>query len=307
MAARLPPAAAEEDIVCANAMQNIFVIRTPSESNANAYCKVQKIFLADKKHSISAYIIPPGNTCRGVVRGIDTDLAEAALQSLFVAPRNPMVLGVIRIKETPTVIVVLNGVKVPNHVHCGANMLRCTLYKRQIDTCRNCSRIGHRHDVCPRPTEKVCEKCRTSIIANGHESVYKVPYAVRRRRRNTRKGGHKTKNATGNAGDREIAAPTKTPAAAAPRNAVTERSRSSRGDFNSQHTWADKLLGFVGFADCTDGAASTDSTGGGFGKGSSCNAPGWCIHGAQPLLLRTDSDAMYNFPQFAFPRSVTAT
>ncbi|KAH6927402.1 hypothetical protein HPB50_003264 [Hyalomma asiaticum] len=27
----------------------------------------------------------------------------------------------------------------------------------------------------------------------------------------------------------------------------------------------------------------------------------------EPLLLRTDSDAMYNFPQFAFPRSVTAT
>ncbi|KAL3190174.1 hypothetical protein MRX96_020486 [Rhipicephalus microplus] len=32
------------------------------------------------------------------------------------------------------------------------------------------------------------------------------------------------------------------------------------------------LLGFVRFADCTDGAASTDSTDGGFGKGSSCNA-----------------------------------
>ncbi|KAL1486967.1 hypothetical protein MTO96_046732, partial [Rhipicephalus appendiculatus] len=68
-----------------------------------------------------------------------------------------------------------------------------------------------------------------------------------------------------------------------------------------------QILGFVGFADCTGGAASTDSTDGGFDKGSSCNAPGWCIHGAQPPLLRTDSDAMYNFPQFAFPRSVTAT
>ncbi|KAL1415408.1 hypothetical protein MTO96_006832 [Rhipicephalus appendiculatus] len=90
MAARLPPAAAgEEDIVCANAMQNIFVISTPSELNANAYCKVQGIILADKRHPIAAYITPPGNTCRGVVRGIDADLPEAALQSLFVTPEKP--------------------------------------------------------------------------------------------------------------------------------------------------------------------------------------------------------------------------
>ncbi|KAH8041910.1 hypothetical protein HPB51_019545 [Rhipicephalus microplus] len=271
MAARLPPAAAEEDIVCAKAMQNIFVISTPSESNANAYCKVQKIFLASKKHSISAYITPPGNTCRGVVRGIDTDLAEPALQSLFVTPRNPMVLGVRRIKETPTMIVLFNGMKVPNYVHCGPNMLRCTLYKRHIDTCRNCGRIGYRHDVCPRPTEKVCQKCGTSIIANGHECVqpkcalcgdahltgdhtcknrYQVPYVVRRRRRKRRKGGHKTKNVTSNAGDREIAAPTNTPAAAAPRNAATECSRSSRGGFNSQPTWADKVAGTDGIDPC---------------------------------------------------------
>ncbi|KAH8033467.1 hypothetical protein HPB51_013193 [Rhipicephalus microplus] len=171
MAARLCPVAAEEDIVCANAMQNIFIISTTSESNANAYCKVQEIFLADKKHSISAYITPPGNTCRGVLRGIYTNLAKAAQQSLFVTPRNPIVIRVRRIKETPTGIVLFNGMKVPNYVHCAPNMLRCTLYKRQIDTFRNCGRIGHRHDVCPRPTEKVCEKCGTSIIANGHECV----------------------------------------------------------------------------------------------------------------------------------------
>ncbi|KAH8028966.1 hypothetical protein HPB51_021668 [Rhipicephalus microplus] len=154
LAARLPQAAAEEDIVCANAMQNVFVISTPSKSNASAYCKVQEILLASKKHTISAYITPPGNTCTGVVRGIDTNLAEAALEIRFVTPRNPMGLGDGRIKETPTVIVLFNGMKAPNYVHCGPSILRCTLYKTQIDTCRNCGRIGHKHDVCHRPTEK---------------------------------------------------------------------------------------------------------------------------------------------------------
>ncbi|KAH7943583.1 hypothetical protein HPB52_009249 [Rhipicephalus sanguineus] len=58
-----------------------------------------------------------GWTC--VVRGIDADLPEAALQSLFVTPKNPMVLGVRRIKESTTVIVLFNGMKVPNYVRCG--------------------------------------------------------------------------------------------------------------------------------------------------------------------------------------------
>ncbi|KAH7956363.1 hypothetical protein HPB52_008695 [Rhipicephalus sanguineus] len=267
MAARLPPAAAEEDIVCANAMQNIFVISTPSESNANAYSTVQEIILADKRHPITAYITPPGNTCRGVVRGIDADLPEAALQSLFVTPKNPMVLGVRRIKESTTVIVLFNGMKVPNYVRCGPNMVRCTLYKRQIDTCRNCGRIGHRQDVCPRPTEKVCDLCGTLITTNGHECVqpkcalcgdahltgdrtcrnrYQVPYVVRRRRRRRKSG--KKKNATSNAanaGGLGIPASTETPTAEASRNATPERSRSrsksrSRVRINSQPTWADK-------------------------------------------------------------------
>ncbi|KAL1417434.1 hypothetical protein MTO96_006177 [Rhipicephalus appendiculatus] len=162
-----------------------------------------------------------------------------------------MVLGVRRIKETTTVIVLFNGMKVPNYVRCGPNMIRCTLYKRQIDTCRNCGRVGHRHDVCPRPTEKVCDQCGTLITENGHgcvqpkcalcgddhltgdrtcKSRYQVPYVVRRRRRR-RKGGNK-KNATSNTGDRGIPAPNKTSPAAAPRNAATERSNSSRVRIN---------------------------------------------------------------------------
>lgn len=265
MAARLPPVAAEEDIVCANAMQNIFVISTPSESNANAYSKVQEIILTDKRHPIAAYITPPGNTCRGVVRGIDADLPEAALQDLFVTPKNPMVLGVRRIKESTTVIILFNGMKVPNYVRCGPNMVRCTLYKRQIDTCRNCGRVGHRQDVCPRPTEKVCDQCGTLITTNGHECVqpkcalcgdahitgdrtcknrYQVPYVVRRRRRK-RKGGNKKRNTTSNVGSLGIPSPTKTPPEEAPRNATMEPSRSrsrsrSRVRINSQPTWADK-------------------------------------------------------------------
>ncbi|KAH7938644.1 hypothetical protein HPB51_028842 [Rhipicephalus microplus] len=119
MAACLGPPQAEEDIVCANEMQNNFVISTPHARNAEAYAKVKQIRVGETLHEVSTYVTPPGDTCRGVVRGIDPELSDDRLGELFVHARNPKVLGVRRIKKTPTVIVLFDGMKVPNYVMCG--------------------------------------------------------------------------------------------------------------------------------------------------------------------------------------------
>ncbi|KAH8024485.1 hypothetical protein HPB51_025112 [Rhipicephalus microplus] len=47
LAARLPPTAAEEDIVCTNDTQNIFVISTPNLKTAEAYAKVPGMVLME--------------------------------------------------------------------------------------------------------------------------------------------------------------------------------------------------------------------------------------------------------------------
>ncbi|KAH8036189.1 hypothetical protein HPB51_019594 [Rhipicephalus microplus] len=103
-------------------------------------------------------------------------------------------------------MILFNGLKVLNYVNCGPIIYRCTLYKRQIDTCRNCGRVGHRQDVCPRPTDKVCDQCghgppgpdhacsapKCALCGGVHVtgdrtcwSRYQVPYLVwcRRQRR----------------------------------------------------------------------------------------------------------------------------
>ncbi|KAH7968804.1 hypothetical protein HPB52_011435 [Rhipicephalus sanguineus] len=94
--------------------------------NAEAYAKVKQIRVGETLHEVSTYVTPPGDTCRGVVRGIDPELSDDRLGELFVHARNPKVLGVRRIKQTPTVIVLFDGMKVPNYVMCGTNMIRCT-------------------------------------------------------------------------------------------------------------------------------------------------------------------------------------
>ncbi|KAL1443266.1 hypothetical protein MTO96_046040, partial [Rhipicephalus appendiculatus] len=208
MAAQLPPHATEEDIVCANAIQNIFVLSTPQETNALAYCTVQEIILTKQRHYVTTYLAPPGNTCRGVIRGVDADFTDADLQRMLRTDRNPKVLGARRIESTTTVIILFDGHKVPNYVYCGPIMYRCTLYKRQIDTCRNCGRVGHRQDVCPHPADKVCDQCgngppgpthvctspKCALCGGAHltgdrtcRSRYQVPYLVRRRRQRRRR------------------------------------------------------------------------------------------------------------------------
>ncbi|KAL1473071.1 hypothetical protein MTO96_038943 [Rhipicephalus appendiculatus] len=69
----------------------------------------------------------------------------------------PMLMGVRLIKDTTTIILLFDGLEVRNYVRCSMHLLRCTVYKRQIDICYNCGLVGHRQDVCPTPSEKVCE------------------------------------------------------------------------------------------------------------------------------------------------------
>ncbi|KAH7961202.1 hypothetical protein HPB52_005399 [Rhipicephalus sanguineus] len=167
-AACLSPPQAEENIVCANEMQNIFVISTPHVRHAEAYAKMKRIRVGETLHEVSTYVTPPGDTCRGVVRGIDPELSDDRLGELFVHARTPKVLGVRRIKQTPTVIVLFDGMKVPNYVMCGTNMIRCTLYRRQIDACRTSGKLRHRLDVCPTPTVITCPDCGVSSPLENH-------------------------------------------------------------------------------------------------------------------------------------------
>ncbi|KAL1475405.1 hypothetical protein MTO96_019821 [Rhipicephalus appendiculatus] len=154
MAAQLAPSVTEEDIICLNSMQNIFFVSTPSATNAAVYSRVTEIILTDQRHPVMAYLSPAGITSRSVIRGVGTDFDDAALNRMLMQPRNPSLLGARHIKNTATVILIFNGLKVPNYVYCGQVIYRCTLYKRQIDTCRNCGQVGHRQDMCPTPSAK---------------------------------------------------------------------------------------------------------------------------------------------------------
>ncbi|KAH7955834.1 hypothetical protein HPB52_004078 [Rhipicephalus sanguineus] len=206
-AAQLAPAEIANDIVCSNVMQNIFVVSTPEEKNARAYSKVELITVGGANYEVGSYLAAPDNTCKGVVKGVDLDFSEEEVTDMIVHPRNPTALEVKRIRNTTTVVVLFDGLKVPNYVVCGPSMLRCTLYRRQTDVCYACGRLGHRADVCPTPENTICRGCGIESPTEDHvctpecalcggphptadkscKQRFHMPYIVRRRRRERQK------------------------------------------------------------------------------------------------------------------------
>ncbi|KAL1470929.1 hypothetical protein MTO96_040184 [Rhipicephalus appendiculatus] len=197
-----------EDTLCANPFQNILIVATPLENNARAYAKVQQICMGKAITEVASYVAASDDTCKGVIRGINPEITEAELTDMIVNRRNPGALGVRRFKKTPTVIVLFDGLKVPQYVLCDGVRYPCSLYRRQVDICYACGDLGHRADVCPKSEEqRRCRGCGTLTPPEDHhcdpkcaicggphltadrqcKKRFQVPFIVRQRRQRRRR------------------------------------------------------------------------------------------------------------------------
>ncbi|KAL1430783.1 hypothetical protein MTO96_014806 [Rhipicephalus appendiculatus] len=254
-AANLRPDQTTEDIICPNIMQNIMVASTPFRENADKYADVRAIRIAGKEYEVSPYEAAPSDTCKGA-------------------------LAAKRIKNSGSVIVVFDGLRVPNFVRYGPTLVPCYLYRRQVDICYVCGKLGHRADVCPDPGSTECRGCGISNPTSSHvcdpqcklcggmhvtadkmcSKRYLIPYVVRARRQRARleqqdlaqleedkqqtERGRSTSKTSTRSRSRSRSR-SRTPA----RTSTTSRSRSGSqvrfaGKNNGvEGTWADKVRG----------------------------------------------------------------
>ncbi|KAL1467138.1 hypothetical protein MTO96_026268 [Rhipicephalus appendiculatus] len=175
---------ASTDLVCPNVVQNIVVVCTEKEDNAGKILALKSIRVNGKEHEVAVYAAAEGNYVKGVIRNVERDIVK-------------------RIKETGSVVVLFDGGDVPSYIRVGQAIVRCYLYKKQIEVCSKCTRVGHRADVCPTPLVNVCHNCGAKDPKQGHscqvrcklcgkahstgdkacKQKYQTPFVVRQRRK----------------------------------------------------------------------------------------------------------------------------
>ncbi|KAH6927378.1 hypothetical protein HPB50_002456 [Hyalomma asiaticum] len=188
--------------ICPNYTQNIVVVSAPEETTATKLAKIRTVKIGMAEYEVSAYVSAPEQMAKGIIRNIPLDYTQEQLIHALVTTRNPSLAFAKRLGSTTTVILLYEGYKVPTWAYFNSVMVRVSLYRKQVDFCRECGRLGHRSDVCPRPEVKLCPICGTKSPERGHECTpqckmcgqahptadrackakYKTPHIVKRRR-----------------------------------------------------------------------------------------------------------------------------
>ncbi|KAH7941456.1 hypothetical protein HPB49_013840 [Dermacentor silvarum] len=117
--------------ICPNPTQNILVISTPDETTAKRTAKINVLTINGKRHETNAYISVPEQVVTGIVRNIPLKYTQDQLTH--------------------------------------AILIRVSLYRKEIDFCKECGRLGHRSDVCPRAEIKLCPTCGSKNPSSEHE------------------------------------------------------------------------------------------------------------------------------------------
>ncbi|KAH6930655.1 hypothetical protein HPB50_016223 [Hyalomma asiaticum] len=127
-------------------------VSTPNQENVTCYVNVDAITVAGQDHEVSAHVSAPDATCKKAICGIPLSDIPEDNDRKIISARNPFALGAKRMKSTGTILVLFDENKVTNYVSYGGILIKCTLYRQQVDVCCACGGLGHHSGVYGRPT-----------------------------------------------------------------------------------------------------------------------------------------------------------
>ncbi|KAH7945522.1 hypothetical protein HPB49_011892 [Dermacentor silvarum] len=165
-----------EDVVCTNFTQNIIAVITPKPEHAAKYVRIKSCKIMEVEYEVNAYKAAPNATCKGVIRRVDIRDSQAMITRNIVHDLNLLALAAKRIKTSGSVIVLFDELKVPNFVRYGSTLVRCYIYRKQLDVCYTYGRVVHCSDVCPTPDFVHCRGCGTPNPRDEHVCAPKCKF-----------------------------------------------------------------------------------------------------------------------------------
>ncbi|KAH6945868.1 hypothetical protein HPB50_010377 [Hyalomma asiaticum] len=124
-----------DDVISPNVIENILVASAPLRENAKRYVRIMSIIMTDKAYEVNTYETTHGDTYKAVIRNVDIADGPAALERNNLNDRNPLALGVKRIKNSGSVIILLDGLRLVNIAKYGPTLVHWFLYRKQVHVC----------------------------------------------------------------------------------------------------------------------------------------------------------------------------
>ncbi|KAH7965437.1 hypothetical protein HPB49_007678 [Dermacentor silvarum] len=95
--------------------------------------KSRQSLYVETEYEVNAYETAPHTACKGVIRRVDLRDNPATITKSIVHDFHPLALAAKRIKSTGSIIVLFDGLRVPNYVRYGSTFVRYYLYRKQFD------------------------------------------------------------------------------------------------------------------------------------------------------------------------------
>ncbi|KAH8021155.1 hypothetical protein HPB51_012550 [Rhipicephalus microplus] len=176
------------------------IASTPDIDTVWKVIRIKSINIEGKNYDVTANLAPHEDSGRGVVRGIDPRLSVEELTEAFGNSRNPPILGVRKLGNSSSAVIIFKNETVPRWTYCYGVPLKCVLYRKRYEVCYRCGQLGHRSDFCisdhvrcrgcgmtAPPEDHACEpKCK--LCGKGHltadrkcKEAFRTTYTIKKR------------------------------------------------------------------------------------------------------------------------------
>lgn len=121
---------------------------SPNFERGDKVSEIKSVKIEDKLHKVTAYMLAPEDSGRGVVHGVDPCMKESEILEGFTRHvKNPQILGVRRMGKTQTVTITFEKETVLCRLIFYSGFMKCFLFKKHYKVCYWCGELGHRSDV----------------------------------------------------------------------------------------------------------------------------------------------------------------